>query len=53
MSKHSRINYVKNCVEERIGRALGEHEYNNAYARSCKYECNSMQQRINAIIKSL
>lgn len=52
-NKHKRINYLKLAVEERIRRGLSNREFQIAYGKSCKYECRSMQDRINSIARNL
>lgn len=49
----NKVDYIKNCVEEAIGRHLRDKEYNDAYAASWDVKCKSMQDRINAIVKNL
>ena len=49
MKKHS-VDYIRNCVEERMGK-LTDKQYSEAYAATFKKECHNMQQRIDAIVK--
>jgi hypothetical protein len=52
-NKHKRINYLKVAVEEKIHRKLGDRQYIEAYYRSCKHDCMSMESRINSIVRNL
>jgi hypothetical protein len=49
MKKHS-VDYIRNCVEQRTGK-LSDKQYGDAYAATFKKDCNSMQQRIDAIVR--
>ena len=49
MKKHS-IDYIRQCVEERIGK-LSDKQYSEAYSNTYKKDCHNMQQRIDAIVR--
>lgn len=52
-NKHKRVDYLKVAVEERTRRQINDSAFQEAYGKSCKYECRSMQDRINSIARNL
>lgn len=53
--KHHKIDYIRNCVEERVGHAISDQQYKKAVEATYRYraDCISMQDRINAIVRYL
>lgn len=51
--KKHRVDYLKGCVEEKVGHAISDEQYKRALERSYKQDdgCKSMQGRIDAVAR--
>jgi hypothetical protein len=52
MGKH-KVDYIRNCVEEKVGHPVPDLQYKKALEMSYSKNCRSMQDRINAVARCL
>jgi hypothetical protein len=53
MNKHCKVDFLRLSVEEKLKRRIGNYEYSQAYEKSQRHYCTSMDDRIKAILRYL
>jgi hypothetical protein len=49
--KRHKVDYIRNCVEEKVGHAISDDQYRRAYNKVTIIDCKSLQDRVDAIAR--